>query len=53
MGDGEPDEAGWEVMAPSRGWLPASMQGVVADGEATISFSCSVFTIHHHYPYHL
>lgn len=53
MGDGEPDEAGWKVMASSRSWLPASMQGVVADGEATISFSCSVFTIHHHHPYHL
>jgi len=27
-GDDEPDIAGWEVMAPSRGWLPAMTRGV-------------------------
>lgn len=27
MGDGEPDIAGWKVMASSRGWLPASTAG--------------------------
>lgn len=27
-GDDEPDIAGWEVMAPSRGWLLAMTRGV-------------------------